>query len=108
MDEEMATLADLHESFPFLRNVRVVNDEGDPLKGEQFGQFDSTSLGQAGGSPKIGGLEASMLQGWQGDLSCKYVKVQMLLAGTFGFISSGILTEKYVWLINFWWLTNDD
>ena len=36
VDEEMATLDDLRGSFPFLRNIRVVNDEGDPLKGEQF------------------------------------------------------------------------
>ena len=37
----MATLADLRQSFPFLRNIRVVNDEGDPLKGE-LGQLVST------------------------------------------------------------------
>ena len=36
VDEEMATLADLRQSFPFLSNIPVVNDEGDPLKGEQF------------------------------------------------------------------------
>ena len=30
----MATLADLRQSFPFLSNISVVNDEGDPLKGE--------------------------------------------------------------------------
>ena len=71
----MATLDDLHGSFPFLRNIRVVNDEGDPLKGEQFGQFDSTSLGEAGGNPKNGELEASMLQGWRGDPSCTYLKM---------------------------------
>ena len=39
VDEEMATLADLRRSFPFLRNIPVVNDEGDPLKGEQFDPF---------------------------------------------------------------------
>ena len=36
VDEEMAALDDLRGSFPFLKNIRVVNDEGDPLKGEQF------------------------------------------------------------------------
>ena len=70
----MATLDELRQSFPFLRNIRVVNDEGDPLKGEQFGQFYSTSLGEAGGNPKNGELEASMLQGWQGEPSCKSIK----------------------------------
>ena len=36
VDDEMATLADLCERFPFLRDIPVVNDEGDPLKGELF------------------------------------------------------------------------
>ena len=88
----MATLIDLRESFPFLRNIRVVNDEGDPMKGE-IEQFDSTSLAQAGGNLKNGELEACMLQGLQGEIH-QNVKVQMLLAGTFGFISSSILTVK--------------
>ena len=89
----MATIVDIRQSFPFLSNIRVVNDEGDPLKGEILGQFDSTSLAQAGGNPKNGELEACMLQGLQGEIHQNF-RLQMLLAGTFGFISSSILTEK--------------
>ena len=66
MDEEMAALVDLRQSFPFLSSIPVVNDEGDPLKGD-LGQFDSTSLAQAGGNPKNGEQGACMLQGLQGD-----------------------------------------
>ena len=33
VEEEMATLNDLFNRFPFLRNIPVVNDEADPLKG---------------------------------------------------------------------------
>ena len=36
VDEEMTTLADLRESFLFMKDIPVVNDEGDPLKGELF------------------------------------------------------------------------
>ena len=33
VEEEMATLNNLFNRFPFLRNIPVVNDEADPLKG---------------------------------------------------------------------------
>ena len=98
----MATLADLRERFPFLRDIPVVNDEGDPLKGELFSNSIQGVASQAGGSLKNGEVEAYMLPGLQGDFNiCEFiptylkqnVRLQIWFAGTFGFISSGILTE---------------
>ena len=57
---------------------------------------------QAGGSLKNGEVEAYMLPGLQGDFNiCEFiptylkqnVRLPIWFAGTFGFISSGILTE---------------
>ena len=98
----MATLADLRERFPFLKDIPVVNDEGDPLKGEIFPFSFRVFASQAGGSLKNGEVEAYMLPGLQGDFNiCEFiptylkqnVRLQIWFAGTFGFISSGILTE---------------
>ena len=101
----MATLADLRKRFPFLRDIPVVNDEGDPLKGELFPIPFMVFASQAGGSLKNGEVEAYMLPGLQGDFNiCEFiptyimylkqnVRLQIWFAGTFGFISSGILTE---------------
>ena len=70
----MATLADLRERFPFLRDIPVVNDEGDPLKGELFSNSIQGVASQAGGSLKNGEVEAYMLPGLQGDFNiCEFI-----------------------------------
>ena len=72
----MATLADLRERFPFLRDIPVVNDEGDPLKGELFPIPFMVFASQAGGSLKNGEVEAYMLPGLQGDFNIFEAKCQ--------------------------------
>ena len=108
VDEEMATLADLRDRFPFLRNIRVVNDEGDPLKGEQFRQIDAQLLWM-----RL--VETPRLESWK-HLCCEGCKVipaeNSSKCQTSNVVGRNIWLHKQqyidreVWLLNFYWFLN--